>query len=316
MSANFTPDQKGYKTYQSFGTFRLFVLENFPFIAEDFDALTYYQMLCKIVGYLKDVITNNESLQYNQTELLDAFNELQSYVNNYFENLDVQEEINNKLDQMAQDGTLQKIISEYLKTKAIIGFDTVSDMKNSENLAENSYARTFGFYTLNDGGGALYKIHKKEDDVITDEMFTISIGTDLYAELILNSHINILKIGAKPNIDFDNSACINSAINYAIKNNLTIYIPIGKFQINSSLIINNNITIEGEDSNFAEYKGNFDSLNGGSVIYLKSDTPTYLINSLNRYTVTFKNIRFEGCSSSSDTNYQKHYFISWTTEPR
>ena len=30
----------------------MFVLQNFPFISEDFDALTYYQMLCKVVGYL------------------------------------------------------------------------------------------------------------------------------------------------------------------------------------------------------------------------------------------------------------------------
>ena len=105
MSANITPDQKDYKNYKGFESFKLFVLENFPFIAEDFDALTYYQMLCKVVGYLQDVITNNESLQYNQTELLDAFNELQNYVNTYFDNLDVQTEINNKLDQMAQDGT-------------------------------------------------------------------------------------------------------------------------------------------------------------------------------------------------------------------
>ena len=61
MSANITPDQKDYKNYKGFGSFKLFVLENFPFIEEDFDALTYYQMLCKVVGYLQDVITNNES---------------------------------------------------------------------------------------------------------------------------------------------------------------------------------------------------------------------------------------------------------------
>ena len=114
MSANFTPDQKGYKTYKSFGTFKLFVLENFPFITEDFDALTYYQMLCKVVGFLQDVITNNESLQYNQTELLDAFNELQNYVNHYFDNLDVQNEINNKLDKMAENGTLTNLIKKYV----------------------------------------------------------------------------------------------------------------------------------------------------------------------------------------------------------
>lgn len=131
MSANFTPDQKGYKTYKSFGTFRLFVLENFPFIAEDFDALTYYQMLCKIVGYLQDVITNNESLQYNQTELLDAFNELQSYVNNYFTDLNIQTEINNKLDQMAQNGTLANIINQQI-------FNELNEKVNSNTSTINT----------------------------------------------------------------------------------------------------------------------------------------------------------------------------------
>lgn len=39
-------------------------------------------------------------------EYIDKFNELHDYVMDYFDNLDVQEEINNKLDQMAEDGTL------------------------------------------------------------------------------------------------------------------------------------------------------------------------------------------------------------------
>ena len=130
MSANFTPDQKDYKNYKGFGSFKLFVLENFPFIAEDFDALTYYQMLCKVVGYLQDVITNNESLQYNQTELLDAFNELQNYVNTYFDNLDIQTEINNKLDQMAESGELEEIIKQVLHKKYIFLGDSYGTGQN------------------------------------------------------------------------------------------------------------------------------------------------------------------------------------------
>ena len=41
--------------------------------------------------------------------------ELKTFVNNYFNNLDVQEEINNKIDEMAEDGTLETIISQVLK---------------------------------------------------------------------------------------------------------------------------------------------------------------------------------------------------------
>lgn len=40
--------------------------------------------------------------------------ELESYVRNYFSDLDVQGEINNKLDQMAQDGTLVSVLYQYV----------------------------------------------------------------------------------------------------------------------------------------------------------------------------------------------------------
>lgn len=43
----------------------------------------------------------------------EAFQDLHDYVMNYFDNLDVQEEINNKLDQMAADGTLDALLLPY-----------------------------------------------------------------------------------------------------------------------------------------------------------------------------------------------------------
>lgn len=42
------------------------------------------------------------------------FVELKDFVEDYFDNLDVQEEINNKLDAMAEDGTLEEIVENYL----------------------------------------------------------------------------------------------------------------------------------------------------------------------------------------------------------
>lgn len=94
--------------------FRKCVLQNFPFIEQDFDALTDYELLCKVVEYLNTVIASQNQTMENVESLTQAFNTLTDYVNNYFENLDVQEEINNKLDQMAQDGSLTALIKAYI----------------------------------------------------------------------------------------------------------------------------------------------------------------------------------------------------------
>jgi hypothetical protein len=203
-------------------------LTNFPYIEKDFDALTDYELLCLVVKYLNDVINNsnkqNESITnlYNafldlQTymnnsveELEDAFNELNDYVRDYFANLDVQEEINNKLDEMLEDGVLEQIIEQYINSTAIWCFDTVASMKSATNLINGSYARTVGYYSLNDGGGATYKITDTESETEYQE----ELNSGLYATLILNDEMNILQFGAKPNDNtFNNSNIIQSALN-------------------------------------------------------------------------------------------------------
>ena len=90
--------------------FRRCVIQNFPFIEEDFDALTDYGLLCKVVEYLNKVIEQTNATSTQVEELSAAFNTLKDYVDNYFDNLDVQEEINNKLDDMAEAGTLEVIL--------------------------------------------------------------------------------------------------------------------------------------------------------------------------------------------------------------
>jgi hypothetical protein len=103
--------------YKRLCPFKWYVLQNFPFIEADFDAITNYQLYCKVVEYLNKILDNVNVIGNQMEEVTNAFIELQNYVNNYFENLDVQEEINNKLDEMAQDGTLQNIIKNVLPYK-------------------------------------------------------------------------------------------------------------------------------------------------------------------------------------------------------
>ena len=162
--------------------FRRFVLQNFPFIEQDFDALTDYQLLCKVIEYLNKVITTTNEISEQVEVLTNAYNTLKDYVDHYFDNLDVQEEINNKLDEMAEDGTLQEIIGDYLNATAVWGFYTVADMAASTNLIAGSYARTLGHTTINDHKGGLYKIVDAVDANYTQE----DLGNGLYANLILD----------------------------------------------------------------------------------------------------------------------------------
>lgn len=59
-------------------------------------------------------------------EYIAKFVELKDFVDTYFENLDVQEEINNKLDAMAEDGTLQSILTDAMSvlTQDTLNFHT------------------------------------------------------------------------------------------------------------------------------------------------------------------------------------------------
>lgn len=133
MSADFTPEKEDYKILTPF---KMQVLTNFPYIEADFDALTNYQLLCKVVEYLNNVIANENEVTEQVTSLYNAYVSLQNYVNesyqefteditadfnnlhdyvyNYFDNLNVQEEINHKLDEMTTDGTLTNLIKNYV----------------------------------------------------------------------------------------------------------------------------------------------------------------------------------------------------------
>ena len=126
---------------------------------------------------------------------VEEFTTLYNYVHDYFDNLDVQEEINNKLDAMVEAGTLQEIIADYLNTKAIFAFDTVADMKTATNLLDGSYAETLGYYTKDDNRGALYRIRPLAESEVPDENLVIAItGTTYVAELAGNTEIiNVLK---------------------------------------------------------------------------------------------------------------------------
>lgn len=107
MSADFTPSLN---TYTDLTPFRFWCQKILP-IAYD-DSLSYYELLCKVVDYLNKTMEDVELSIEDVEKLHDAYEDLQEYVNDYFTNLDVQEEINNKLDALVADGTIHSIFND------------------------------------------------------------------------------------------------------------------------------------------------------------------------------------------------------------
>ena len=96
------------------------------------ETMTYYEMLVWFTEYMKNTIIptiNNNGLAVE--ELQDKYIELKSYVDNYFTNLDVQEEINNKLDEMAQSGELGELIHK------LDDFSNSNKINTGNNLLTN-----------------------------------------------------------------------------------------------------------------------------------------------------------------------------------
>ncbi len=147
--------------------FKRWTIENFPFIEADFDAITNYQLYCKIVEYLNKVIDS-------QNTVIAEVDEMKKYL----DNLDIQELVNNKLDEMAESGQLTDIIAQYLDLAGVLAYNTIADLKNATNIVAGSICYTLGQNIYNDGKGAFYKIRVVTTSDVIDNFNIVSITND------------------------------------------------------------------------------------------------------------------------------------------
>lgn len=110
--ADFTPT---WTDWTDPGPFRFWAQKVLPLVYDD--SLSYYEVLCKVVAYLNTTIQNVAAMGGNVEGLRDAYEQLQQYVNDYFTNLDVQQEINTKLDNMAETGALTTLIEPFVNSQ-------------------------------------------------------------------------------------------------------------------------------------------------------------------------------------------------------
>lgn len=126
--SNFTPSREPQVEMKAF---RFWCQKALPLVYDD--SLSYYELLCKVVNYL-----NNTRVDVSR---------LEKYVTHYFDDLDVQDEINNKLDKMAKDGTLLDASNAWNSNMYIAPKtgDTIIDISKTDVLND--------FYSLYDSLG-------------------------------------------------------------------------------------------------------------------------------------------------------------------
>lgn len=166
--------------------FQAFLASNIPSVYDN--TLSYYDELVKLIAYLEQIVV--PAINKNSQDIeayVNGLEELKDYVDHYFDNLDVQDEIDNKLDEMAEGGQLASIIAEFLEMAPVFGYDTISAMSAATNLSDGSIARVLGNTSASDGDGAFYKVRTKEEGESADGVQKVAIGSTLIADRIVNA---------------------------------------------------------------------------------------------------------------------------------
>lgn len=161
--------------------FRVFCQKVIPLAFDE--SMSYLELLYALLHYLKETVipaVNNNADGIE--ELQNLYTQLKTYVDNYFENLDVQEEINNKLDEMAESGELANIIAQFLNANCILKFNNMQELINSESLVNGNIVGVFGDTNINDGFVNYY--------LITNETTDIALNNNLYAKIIYNEKVD------------------------------------------------------------------------------------------------------------------------------
>ena len=199
------PTMAGYKKIP---TFKLWIANQFPYIETDFDAITNYDLLQAVIKYLNTIIENENNVESNVTALYNAFVNLHDYVEEQFDSLNLQDEVNTKIDEMYESGLFDNLLNNYLNLTKV--FDTYIDMMlDTSTYVNGMKLKTLGYHTINDGGGAEYFV----TNVQNDNKYQVSIGTNLWIELIIkNNTINTKQLGIIGNGENDN---YNDFINLA-----------------------------------------------------------------------------------------------------
>jgi len=156
-------NQPTIKPQTATGAFLRYIAKTIPLAFDE--SMSYYECICALRDYINQFIDNLNNVNDGLAELQTFYLQLQDYVNNYFDNLDVQEEINNKLDEMTESGELKTIIGEYLTSlqKIVfvgdsysVGWTPDGDVKSWTEYCKDYLELSNSQYVLLGKGGASF----------------------------------------------------------------------------------------------------------------------------------------------------------------
>lgn len=95
--------------------FRFWCQKVIPLVYDE--SLSYYELLCKVVDYINNMATDVNTLADDVESMLQQFTDLQDYVDNYLDNLNVEEYLEEALDELAANGTLSSMLSSFYNSR-------------------------------------------------------------------------------------------------------------------------------------------------------------------------------------------------------
>lgn len=131
------------------------------------NSLSYYELLCKVIDYLNTIV--KDGINTNKEAIQALANELEA-LRIEFENMDISEEVNNKLDEMVESGEFESLFGDDIWTNSTpkVGADLLS-VEDICYFPNDGYIQQGGCLTPNGN----YMIVRSDDNGDTgDATFT------------------------------------------------------------------------------------------------------------------------------------------------
>ena len=246
-------------------------------------SMSYQEQLEWLCDFLENTViptVNNNGQAVEELQAL--YVQLKEYVDNYFENLDVQTEINNKLDAMALSGELAEIINQeifgQLDERITQNSNDIDDLEEEIDKIKSFYVNVTGEGIKNDGTDVSTELQELIDSYPAGTTFFFNNGTYNFKNIALKSNTTILG---------------NTDTNFVVDDD----------DICKQFIIDTKSNIEIKNCNFRNGTTNEQNLIGGAVANQKASIFMNLSNNIKIQNCNFNIISGVAFIYALDTEY-------------